>query len=132
MTWVRSLPWLLLLACPSTYLLVASSRQFKVFSPDVVTSTHWYVTVFVSGFLVCFLVSRIREVVYAGVILLSANLAGYAVAYYVGLSLIGGGELARLGLSTLVQPLLLQCAVGGLLLVVGAVFGVVTRGMHLR
>jgi hypothetical protein len=124
---LRPYMWLAVLALPSLYLLVASSNQYKSYSPLVVSPTHWYIAMLITGMLCLVFVDGLRELAYGAGLVLFINVAGYAAAYYRSLWIIGGPELASLGLNILVQPVLTYTIIGTMFLTVGLVIGILIR-----
>jgi len=117
--------WLIVISFPSLFLLVASSTQFRQYSPLVVSSAHWYIAMLITGMVACTFVRELHELVYAAGIVFLINMVGYASIYYICLWIIYGHELALLGVYTTIQPILLYTVLGALLFVAGLVLGVV-------
>jgi len=116
--------WAFVLALPSTYLLAASSNQFKHYSPLVISPTYWYVGMVLTGIVTYAYIRDLRRLAYAGALIVLVNVVGYVGVYYASVWIMSGREMASLMLNVMLQPAVLYTSVGALLLMIGFALGV--------
>jgi len=119
--WLRYL-WMVPVAIPSSSLLIASSDQFRAFSPLPVSPLSWYAAMVLTGVYIYATENQLTGLLRAVTVVVFTNVAAHIGACFVATWAVSDYDMAILMIQTLMRPAVLHLAIGGLFVISGIMF----------